>query len=148
MVRQLINQPKVTYSLQMHKQGKMVRQVIVAQSTKGHIQSVHKQDGIVRQIIHAHSTKDHIQSENAQTRQDGQTNHQSTKDHIHPGNVQTRQDSQTDHSYSINKRSHTAWKCPNEMGWSDRSFMLNQKKGHIQSENVQTRQDGQVIHVQ
>jgi len=48
----MLNQQKVTYILEMHKQGEMVKQVIHAQSTKGH--------------IHAG---------NAQTRPDGQTGH-------------------------------------------------------------------------
>jgi len=54
MVRQVIHAQtkKVTYMLEMHKQGKMVRQVIYAQLTKGH-----------------------IHSENAQMRPDGQTGH-------------------------------------------------------------------------
>ena len=39
MVRQVIHayQQKNAYILEMHKQGTMVRQVIHAQSTKGHI---------------------------------------------------------------------------------------------------------------
>jgi len=92
----MLNQQKVMYILEMHKQGEMVRRVIHAQSTKGH---------------------------------------------IHTGNA--RADGQTDHSCSINKRSHTSWKCTNEGRWSDRSFMLN---GHIQAGNAQTRQDGQTDH--
>jgi len=39
-----------------------------------------------------------------------------------------RPDGQTDHSCSINKRSHTSWKCTNKARWSDRSFMLKEKK--------------------
>jgi len=34
----MLNQQKVTYSLEMHKQGEMVRQVIHAQAKKCHIQ--------------------------------------------------------------------------------------------------------------
>jgi len=65
----------------------MVRQVIHAQSTKGHIHpEMHKQGKIVRQVIHA----------------------ESTKDHIHAGNAQTMQN-QTGHLCSINKMSHTSW---------------------------------------
>jgi len=79
----MLNQQKVTYTLEMHKQGDMVRQVIQDQADKGHIQ---------------------------------------------PGNAQMRQDGQTGHSCSIKKRSRTAWKCPNEARWLDRSFMLNQNK--------------------
>jgi len=33
----MLNQQKITYSLKMHKQEEMVRQVIHAQSTKGHV---------------------------------------------------------------------------------------------------------------
>jgi len=128
----MLNQQKVTYTLEMHKQGEMVRQVIYAQSTK-----------------------DHIQPENAQPRGDGQTGHscsinkrshtawrctngerwsnrvihtQSAKGHLHTGIAQTRQDGQTDHSCSIKKRSHTVCKCTNKARWSDRSSMLNQRK--------------------
>ena len=65
----MLNQQKVTYILEMHKQGEMVRQVMLA----------------------AQSTKSHIQPGNAQTRQNGQVIHaQSTKGHIQPGNAQTR----------------------------------------------------------
>jgi len=53
---------------------------------------VHKQGQMVRQVIHAQSTQGHIQPENAQTRRDGQTGQ----------------------SCSINKRSHTHWKCTNK----------------------------------
>jgi len=100
------NQQKVTYKLEMHNQGEMVRQVIHAQSKVTYILEMHKQGKIVRQVIHAQSTKGHLQSGNAQTRGDGQTGH----------------------GCSINKRSHTRWKCTNEARWSDRSFMLNQQK--------------------
>jgi len=99
---------------------------------------------VVRQVIHAQSTKGHIQ----------------------PGNAQTRQADQTGHPCSINKRSHTAWKCTNKVRWSDRSFTLKQKnvtysleihkqdemfrqgihaqstKDHIQSGNAQTSGNG------
>jgi len=75
---------------------------------------------MVRQVIHAQSTKGHLHARNAQMR-----------------------DGQTGQSCSINKRSHTTWKCTNER-WSDRSFMPN---GHIQSGNAQTRQDGQAGHL-
>ena len=33
------NQQMVTYKLEMHKQGKIIRKVIHAQSTNGHIQA-------------------------------------------------------------------------------------------------------------
>jgi len=100
----ILKQQKVTYILDMHKGGK-----------------------IVRQIIHAQSTKDHIQAENAQTRQDGQTGH----------------------SCSINKRSHTSWKCTNKARWSDRSFMLNQYKvTYILEMHKQGKIVRQVIHAQ
>jgi len=62
----MLNQQKITYSLKMHKQGKMVRQVIYTQSTKAN-----------------------IQPGNGQMRQDGQTSH-SSKGHIQSGNAQTR----------------------------------------------------------
>jgi len=125
---------------------------------------------MVRQVIHAQSKKGHIQPGNVQTRQDGQTGHGCSKGHIHPGNTQTRQNGQIGHGCSINKSSHTAWKCTNKVRWSDRTFMLNQQKvayplemhkqgvmvrqnihaqstkGHIHTGNAQTRQDGQTGH--
>jgi len=66
----MLNQQKVTYPLEMHKQGVMVRQDIHAQSTKGHIHPGNaqmRQDGQT-QVIHAQSTKDHTQSGTAQMR--------------------------------------------------------------------------------
>jgi len=112
----MLNQQKVTCTLEMHKQGDMVRQVIHAQANKGH-----------------------IQPGNAQMRQDGQTGHhaQSTKGHIQPGNAQTRQDSQTGHPCSINKRSHTTWKQTRQDGQIGHSCSIN--KGHIQTGHAQMR---------
>jgi len=108
---------------------------------------MHKKNRMIRQVIYSCSIKKNIQ----------------------PGNAQTRQDGQTGHSHSINKRSHTAWKCTSKARWSDRSFMLNQQmyslemhkqgkmvrqvihaqstKGHIHARNAQTRQDGQAGHL-
>ena len=65
----MLNQQKVTYSLEMHKQGEMVRQAIHTQSTKvTYSLEMHKQGEMVRQVIHAQSTKGHIQARNAQPR--------------------------------------------------------------------------------
>ena len=53
---------------------------------------MHIQGKMVRQIIHAESTKDHILPGNAHTRQDGQASYSCSipKDHIHPKYAQLR----------------------------------------------------------
>ena len=63
----MLTQQKITYSLKMHKQDKMVRQIINQQKVT-YILEMCKQDKMVRQIIHAQSTKGHIQPGNAQMR--------------------------------------------------------------------------------
>ena len=78
------NQQMVTYLLETHKQGKIIRKIIHAQSTNGHILPENAQ--IIREVIHV----------------------QSINDHIHTGNAQTRQDQQGDHPCPINKWSHTS----------------------------------------
>ena len=121
----MLNQQKITYKLEMHKQGKMVRQVIHAQRKKGHIHTgnatrqdgqrsfmlnqpkvtymleMHQQDKMVRPVIHAQSTKG----------------------------------------------SHTSWRCTSEARWSDRSFMFNQQKVTYKLEmHKQGKMVRQVIH--
>ena len=137
----MLNQQKVTYTLEMHKQGKMVRQVIYAQSTRGH-----------------------IQSGNAQMRQDGQTDHSCSinkrphtawkctnkvrwsdrfscsinKGHIQPGNAQPRQHGQTFINAQSTKVTYTLEM--HKQGEMVRQVIHAQStKGHIQSGNAQTR---------
>ena len=138
MVEQVIHaqSTKVTYSLEMHKQGKMVRQVVHAQSPK------------VAYSLETHKWLD----------QSFMLNQQMSHTYWQCTNKMRWSDRS-----SINKRSRTSWKCTNK---TERSFMLNQqkityslkmhkwrkmvrqvtqaqsRKGHIHSGNAQVRQDG------
>ena len=123
-----LNQQKGTYTLEIHKQGEMVRQVIYAQSTK-----------------------DHIQPENAQTRQDGQTGHLCLiNKRSHTIWKCTNKARWSEGSFTLNQQKVTYRLEMHKQGkmvkqviyaqskkvtyslemhkWSDRSSMLNQKK--------------------